>query len=36
MADNKTVRITRTELEKLLRFVKQEMESKKLNVTGLL
>ena len=36
MADNKTVRITRTELEKLLNFVKLEMEYKKLNVTGLL
>ena len=36
MADNKTTRITRTELEKLLNFVKLEMKSKMLNITGLL
>ena len=36
MADTKTARITRTELEKLLNFVKQEMESKMVNLTGLL
>ena len=36
MADIKTVSITRTELEKLLNFVKWEMESKMVNLTGLL
>ena len=36
MADNQTTRITRTELEKLLNFVKLEMKSKMLNITGLL
>ena len=36
MADNKTTRITRTELEKLLNFVKLEMKSRMVNVTGLL
>ena len=36
MADTNNVRITRTDLEKLLNFVKQEMESKMSNLTGLL
>ena len=36
MTDTNNARITRIELEKLLNFVKLEMESKKLNVTGLL